>query len=153
MIKSLHIAIQSYILEYNGFPVPGSDSLNTDVSSRSRGPMLSALNGVKTSALNPRAIMFIEFPMGRDRKYGIWQDGTEWVLSDSWGEPYYFVLDTKKDDKIANPEFGADQSDPAYAKRCQNNPPLPELKSQVIIYSSGPDRDPKTWHDNICSWR
>ena len=23
----------------------------------------------------------------------------------------------------------------------------------VLIYSSGPDRDPKTWVDNVCSWR
>jgi hypothetical protein len=54
---------------------------------------------------------------------------------------------------ITNPEFGADQSNPDYAKNYQNYPPSATLPATVIIYSSGPDRDPKTWHDNICSWR
>jgi len=75
-----------------------------------------------------------------DHKNGLWQDGEEWVLSDLWGEPYYIVLDTNEDNMIANPNLGAAKS-------------LSQIPARIIIYSSGKDRDPKTWHDNICSWR
>jgi hypothetical protein len=105
------------------------------------------------AVLNPKTIKFIDLPQAKDHKAGLWQDGPEWVLSDSWGEPYYIIFDTSKDGKITNLEFGADQTDPTYAEKCKLNPPPATIQSSVLIYSSGKDRDPKTWHDNICSWR
>ena len=64
----------------------------------------------------------------------------EIVYQDRWGEPYYIVLDTNKDGVIGNPEVKDEL--------------LSEiLPHRVLIYSSGPDRDPKTWKDNVCSWR
>ena len=115
--------------------------------------MLPALAGEEVGGLNPRKIKFIDFLVAKARKHGLWQDGDEYVLSDLWGEPYYIVLDTNGDNVITNPEFGADQSDPKYAEKCRNSPAPPTLPSRVLIYSSGKDRDPKTWSDNICSWR
>ena len=139
VLNDIRMAVTSYDAEYNRFPIPKPDSSDLDVSFRSRGPMLTALLGIEDTPLNPKRIKFIELPIAQDRKFGLWQDGEEWVLSDRWGEPFYIVFDTNKDGKIANPESGADT--PAM------------LPLGFIIYSSGPDRDPKTWQDNICSWR
>lgn len=152
ILKDIKYAILSYELDYHHFPIPASDRHGPDVSIRSRGFLLTALIG-EEAALNPSGIKFIDFPTAKNRKDGLWMDGAERVLSDLWGEPYYIVLDTNKDGLIANPEFGADQSDSAYAKSCQTNPPPATLPLKVLLYSSGPDRDPKTWKDNVCSWR
>lgn len=152
ILKDIKYALLSYEVDYHHFPIPASDRHGPDVSIRSRGSMLTALMG-EDAALNPRGIKFIDLPAAKDRKEGLWQDGAERVLSDRWGEPYYIVLDTNGDGKIANPEFGADQSDAEYAKRCRTNPPPATLQLKVLIYSAGPDRDPKTWKDNVCSWR
>lgn len=153
MIKDLRVSITAFEIETNRFPILKPDPPGLDVSVRSRGLMLPILSGQEDKALNPKSIKFIDLPPAKDRKYGLWQEGTEWVLSDSWGEPYYLVFDTSKDGQITNPEFGADQTDPTYAAKCKLNPPPATIQSSVLIYSSGPDRDPKTWNDNICSWR
>ncbi|MCB1278837.1 hypothetical protein [Prosthecobacter sp.] len=159
VIKDLHMAIISFQVDWNRYPILTSALSGEDISMRSRGPMLPMLIGDETKPLiplpssSPKDIRYIDLPKAHDHKFGTWQDGGEWVLSDPWGEPYFIVLDTNNDNQVANPEFGADQSHPDYAKRCQANPPPQTLSLEVIIYSAGPDRDPKTWHDNICSWR
>ncbi|MFZ2278641.1 MAG: hypothetical protein WAW39_12615 [Prosthecobacter sp.] len=104
-------------------------------------------------SMNPKDIVYLSLPQAQDRKNGLWHDGSEWVLSDLWGEPYYVVLDTNGDGSLAKPEFGADQSDAEYERRCRMLPPPATLPLKVLIYSSGPDRDPKTWKDNVCSWQ
>ncbi len=152
-MKDLKISIPIYRVDYNRFPILGDIPMDRDLALRSRGPMLPALIGKDASRLNPMQIKFMDLPMAKNRKSGLWQDGEEWVLSNQWGEPFYIILDTNGDGKIANPEYGADQSDPTYAMRCKISPPPPEIPVTVIIYSSGPDRDPKTWNDNVCSWR
>jgi hypothetical protein len=153
ILKDLRIATEAFHAEYHRYPVIPSSSANIDHYLRSRGQMLGELSSFKEAILNFKKIKFIDLPAAREGKYGIWQNGEEWVLSDLWGEPYYIALDTNEDNMIANPEFGADQSDHEYAQRCKNSPPPPTLPTRVLIYSSGPDRDPNTWHDNICSWR
>lgn len=137
-IKHLQIGITAFEMDSAHFPIPKSDWHGPDVSLRTRGPIVPALLG-QDRALNPKDVKFIDFPNAVDHKNGLWQDGAEWVLSDRWGEPYYIVLDTNGDGKIANPEFGAEH-------------PPEALPLKVLIYSSGPDRDPKTWKDNVCSW-
>ena len=140
VVKDLKNALDAYKLDYNRFPLPATSATNLDLSLRSRGPMLTSLLGEETGGFNPKQFKYIALPVARNRKDGLWQDGAEWVLSDRWGEPYYIVLDTNKDGRIANPEGGS-----------ENQPAM--LQAEVLIYSSGPDRDPKTWHDNVCSWR
>ena len=153
VIKDLRIAVDSYEIEYSRLPVPEHYPHRADITIRSQGPILPALLGKEATELNPHPIRFFDGPFDSDRKFGLWKDGNEWVLCDRWSELYYLVLDTNQDKEITNPEFGADQSDPKYTERCKLNPPLPTIQSSALIYSSGPDRDPKTWHDNICSWR
>ena len=152
-MKDLKVSIPDYKVEYNHFPIPEDSPTDRDLALRSRGPMLSALLGKEAGGLNRKKIKLIILPMAKNRQSGLWQDGEEWVLSDQWGEPFHIILDTNGDDMIANPEYGADQSDPSYARQCKVSPPPPEIPAATIIYSSGPDRNPKTWHDNICSWR
>lgn len=153
LLKDLCAAVQTYEVEFNRLPSPEAGPLGQDISSRSRDPFPTMLIGKEDAPKNSLAgIKFIDLPPAGDRKRGLWQDSDEWVLSDPWGETYYIVLDTNRDSKLTNPEFGADQSDRKYAAKCRNIPPPPTLPVSVIVYSSGPDRDPKTWNDNICSW-
>lgn len=153
VLKDLRLAITTYETDYGHYPIPDSDSHGLDVTIRSRGPMLTALMGSAATPLNPRGTKFIDLPRAKDQKFGLWQNKGEWVLSDLWGEPYYIILDTDKNEQVANPEFGASTSDPKWAEINQKYPPPQKLPMTVAIYSSGPDRDPKTWHDNVCSWR
>jgi hypothetical protein len=153
VIKDLRIAVDSYEIEYNRLPIPELYTHRADITIRSQGPILPALLGKEATELNPHPIRFFDGPFDSDSKFGLWKDGNEWALRDRWGELYYLMLDTNEDKVIANPEFGADQSDPKHAEKCRISPPPPTLPTRVLIYSSGPDRDPKTWHDNICSWR
>lgn len=150
--KDLQIAISIYEGEYQKFPIAAANKTD-DIHLRSRGQLVTEIVLLEGAKLNLKQIKFIEPRLAKNRKNGLWQDDADWVISDAWGEPYHIILDTNEDNMITNPEFGADQSDPKYAKKCRLTPPSPTLPSEVLVYSSGPDRDPKTWHDNICSWR
>lgn len=152
-MKDIKISIETFKIEYGVPPISATNALADDYHLRTRGSLIDELCLSDNAKLNFKKIKFIDLPMARGRNDGLWQDGSEWVLSDLWGEPYYIILDTNEDKVIANPEFGADQSNPKYAEKCRNSPPPPTLPAEVIIYSSGADRDPKTWHDNVCSWR
>lgn len=148
----LRMALEQYRADYHRFPVPEPSAPHSDLALRSRGLMLPVLIGKDVEGLNPKEIKFIDFPAAKDRKSGLWKDDAEWVLSDRWGEPFYIILDTNGDGKIANPESAADRSDSEYAK-LETYPPPAELPLGVIVYSAGKDRDPKTWRDNICTWK
>jgi len=145
VIRDIKISIESFKIEYDVYPISVTNA--DDNHLRSRGSLIDELCLSDNAKLNLKRIKFIDPPMARGCNHGLWQDGSE------WGEPYHIILDTNEDKQITNPEFGADQSDPKYAAKCRYIPPPPTLPAEVIIYSSGPDRDPKTWHDNICSWR
>lgn len=153
LIKDVKISLESFAIEYGKFPIASAAERNGDFALSSRGPMLEELCFFNAAKLNFKKIKFIDLPLAKNHKLGLWLDGSECALIDTWGEPYYIILDTDKDNVITNPEFGADLSNPEYAERCRNSPPPTKLPAKVIIYSSGADRDPKTWNDNICSWR
>ena len=153
VIADLRAALLSYETDFHRFPIQENGKSTEDAVTRSRGILLQVLLGENISMLNPREVRYAEFPTAQEPKRGLWQDGTEWVLSDHWGEPYYIILDTNDDLEIANPEFGASTSDPKQAEFDRKYPPPIKLPLTMAIYSSGPDRDPKTWKDNVCSWR
>ncbi len=148
-MRDIKSSFESFKIEYASLPVPSTSKVD-DAHLRTRGQMIVELCSLEDAKLNFKKIKFIDLPMVRNRMRGLWQEDSEWVLSDPWGEPYYIILDTNEDNMTANPEFSADQSDPKYAAKYRQIPTLPVT---VLIYSSGPDRDSKTWHDNICSWR
>jgi hypothetical protein len=138
-MKDLTVATGYFRLEYHRFPVPAPIDETQDLFLRSQGAMLPALLA-QDDKLNPRKIIFVHLPLAKDQKNGLSQETGEWVLVDRWGEMYYLGLDTDGDNRIDNPE-------PEGLK----SPPF--LSASMIVYSSGPDRDPKTWEDNVCSWR
>jgi len=140
-MHDIKVAIGHFRTEYNAFPTP-SKSEDKDVELRSEAVLIAALLG-QDKSLNPREICFVDFPLARDGKFGL-LDGR---LVDRWGEMYYILMDSDLDNRIAHPEHGAD---PVWLKK--HSPP-PHLNNSLAIYSSGPDRDPKTWEDNITSWR
>ncbi|MEQ1751333.1 MAG: hypothetical protein ABL974_18060 [Prosthecobacter sp.] len=138
-------------MEYQRFPIPSGP----DTMMRSEGVLILALQGLNELA-NPRKICFIDLPFTKEGCGGlIDQSGgssdpprpEEWTLLDFWGELYYITLDTNDDGEVPNPEASAD---PVWLA---NHPQPATLKTHSIIFSSGPDRDPETWDDNICSWR
>ncbi|TDU72764.1 hypothetical protein EI77_01229 [Prosthecobacter fusiformis] len=131
-------AIGSYQSEYKKFPLPDPYP-KKDVSLRTEGAWMAALVGTDIT-LNPKGFKFLEMPAAENGKSGVYQDKDEWVVTDLWGEKYYVVLDVDLDRIISNPE------------------PLPndagdEVNYSIMIYSSGADRNPDTWGDNIGNWR
>ena len=153
VIAYLRAALLSYETDFHSFPIQDNGKSTEDTETRSREILLQVLLGKNISMLNPREVRYAEFPTAQEHKRGLWQDGTEWVLSDHWGEPFYIILDTNMDDQVPNPEFGVSNSDPKQTEFNQKYPPPKMLPMTMAIFSSGPDRDPKTWNDNICSWR
>ena len=132
-------SIKSFQTEYNQWPVDDLAKNDESKLMRTRGSVLQTLFA-KNEKNNPNKIVFFEPPIAKDQKRGLYYtDKDEPVLTDAWGEPYYFVIDLNNDDKVPNP-------DP------RPNEPR-ELPTTVIVFSSGPDRDPNTWKDNVTSWR
>jgi len=152
VMMDLKVSIPSYKVDYDRYPILGEIPTNRDLALRSRGPMLQVLNGKNIGGLNPKEIKFTDLPMAKDRTSGLWQDGEEWVLCDQWGEPFYIVLDTNGDGKIANPMLEAFPPGSNGSYGGQTRLPI-ELPASAIVYSSGPDRNPKTWKDNRYSWQ
>lgn len=138
-MKDLTIATGNFRTEYNRFPLPAPIDETKDMFLRSKGAMFAALLG-QDDKLNPRKIKFADLPLAKDQKNGLLEENKEWVLVDRWGEMYYLGLDTNGDNRIDNPEPEGPKA-PAF------------LNTSMMVYSSGPDRDPKTWEDNVCSWR
>lgn len=138
-MKDLTIATGHFRTEYNRFPLPAPIDETKDTFLRSEGTMFAALLG-QDDKLNPRKIKFVDLPLAKDQKNGLSQETGEWVLVDRWGEMYYLGMDTNGDNRIDNPEPEGLKA-PAF------------LNTSMMVYSSGPDRDPKTWEDNVCSWR
>ncbi|MES2737201.1 MAG: hypothetical protein V4672_12830 [Verrucomicrobiota bacterium] len=138
-MKDLTIATGNFRTEYNRFPLPAPIDETKDMFLRSKGAIFAALLG-QDDKQNPRKIKFVDLPLAKDQKNGLSQETGEWVLVDRWGEMYYLGMDTNEDNRIDNPESEGAKSQPF-------------LSASIIVYSSGPDRDPKTWEDNVCSWR
>lgn len=125
-----------------------------DTAIRTRGVWLSrVLNLPKSGEADEKHLMPLGFI-----KEGLVRDRDEWVLVDFWGEPYYMIFDTNKDKKIINPQHEAAKIRPDRVRQ-DNRAPLPPilgvsrtLINPWFIYSSGPDRDPQTWDDNVIAW-
>lgn len=133
-LKDLRLGFQYFDIEYKTFPVPQPPSAG-DASIRSEGVVIQALMH-KEGPFNPRDIKFLNAPIAQEGKGGMVGTGTASQLKDVWGEMYHIVLDTNQDGQVIDPEE-----------------PTKSLAGKVVIYSSGPDRDPKTWADNVRSWK
>ena len=140
VMLSFVMAMKSYNVEYeNKLPVEGFPNRDEHELLRTRGAFLKMLFG-QDDKLNPRMIQFFDPPPYRaNNDCGYRVVNGEPILTDPWGEPYYFMLDFSGNGVISNPD---------------KRPGQPEtILGMIIVFSSGPDRDPSTWKDNIVSWR
>ena len=166
VIKDLRIAITSYQLEYNRYPVnpsllssasSGADvpAIMTDENTGIVSALLSASSsgssgGSSSSTnLNPKDIKFIELPIAKNGKFGLVNAQPPYKLVDLWGTPYYVLLDTNGDKQVMNPDLN--NSDPTISQNATSPPPK-NLPTEVAVYSWGLDMKPTT-KDDVVSWR
>jgi type II secretory pathway pseudopilin PulG len=129
-------AMEAYQTENQKLPIETfSSTAERGIPKRTRGLTLQVLLGTEDK-LNRRHIQFFDPSFPGEMLHNDGQHDP--VLVDPWGEPYYFMIDSKG--KVPNP-------DP------RDNKDHPFIETQVIMFSAGPDRDPTTWDDNILSWK
>lgn len=170
VIKDLRLAITSYQVEYNRWPVNpsllsaasgGADiqALPTDENSG----MVSALTSITTSGggggssgsssgttnLNPKDIKFIDLPIARNGRFGLVNPQPPYKLVDLWGTTYFVLLDTNGDKQVLNPDLK--NSDPKISAN-PISPPPQMLPQEIAIYSWGQDMQQYTG-DDVASWR
>jgi hypothetical protein len=140
-IKGLTIAVNGFDTEY-GRSVPPYGFFGEKLGlSESRDlpferELLDTLMS-RTLTHNPRKVRFYDPAMGKKQKSGYWIDTAgESHLSDPWGSAYLVRADIDGDGLIPDPEISG-----------------ATVGAKYIVYSSGVDGDPSTWHDNIRSWK
>lgn len=171
VLKDLRIAITSYQVEYNRWPVSSSltsgassgqdippvptnensgivGALTTITSSSGSGSSGSSSSGGSTN-LNPRNIKFIDLPIAKNGKFGLANAQPPYKLVDLWGTTYYVLLDTNGDKQVANPDLS--NSDPKISANAISPPPK-MLPLEIAIYSWGQDLKQYTM-DDVVSWR
>lgn len=137
-------SIEHFRREYDRFPVLGNRQ-TLDLELRSDGAFVAALLG-RFETLNPKNQLFYQPSLAKNSMNGLQDlsggtsdDPADLSVLDAFGERYYVLLDLDGNGKLLHPQSrGTDTS--IY------------LKTAIAIYSSGPDRDPTTWADNITSW-
>lgn len=169
VLKDLRLAISSYQVDYNRYPV--NPSLLSAASSGEDIPALptdentgivGALTTLTTAAgggsgggssggvsLNPKNIKFIDLPIAKNGKFGLVNAQPPYRLVDLWGTVYYVLLDTNGDLQVANPDLG--NSDPKISANAISPPPK-MLPLEVGAYSWGQDLKQQT-PDDVVSWR
>lgn len=164
VIKDLRIAISSYQVEYNRYPVnpslltsgdSGEDipafetDANTGIVDALTSTQASASGGGGSVNLNPKDIKFIDLPVAKNGQFGLVGAQPPFKLTDLWGSTYRVLLDTNGDRQVNNPDI--QNSDPSIAQNA-NNPPPQKLPTEIAIYSLGLDKTAST-KDDITSWR
>lgn len=137
-MKSLTIALESYLKEYGHFPLSNPDSLVESASIPAEGEMVTAIIGSE-SPLNPRKIRFYAPPQAKTGKAGLDQSNAATIRTvDSNGTTFFLVMDLDGDGLTPNPDRREGQRK--------------QIRARVLVYSAGPDQDPSTWDDNLVSW-
>jgi prepilin-type N-terminal cleavage/methylation domain-containing protein len=169
VIKDLRIAITSYQVEYNRWPVNASllsaassgmdiPALPTDENSGIVGALTTLTSSSSGSSagsssgsgnLNPKDITFIDLPIARNGRFGLVNAQPPYKLVDLWGTPYYVLLDSNGDKQVANPDLN--NADPKIASNTVSPPPK-MLPVEIAIYSWGQDLQQQT-ADDVVSWR
>jgi prepilin-type N-terminal cleavage/methylation domain-containing protein len=162
VLKDLRVAIGSYQVEYNRYPVDSSKLSGSEgqdapvIETDERSGIISALMSTGGSSgssgssnLNPKDIKFIDLPMARNGMYGLVGAQPPYKLVDLWGQTYRVLLDTNGDKQVTNPDL--QNSDPKIAQNATSPPPQ-KLPTEIAIYSLGPDKVIST-KDDVVSWR
>lgn len=159
-IAGIKTGISNYQLEYNRFPIDpelssgdeDAPAIQTDESNTIVDTLLGDAASTEDSepnVLNPKGIQFCEFKIARNGMDGLANAQPPYRLVDLWGSPYYILMDTNLDRKIANPDLM--NSDPRISQN-QVSPPPTNHPTDVLVYSPGKDKTAQTG-DDIVSWR
>jgi hypothetical protein len=141
----LNFALVHFKAEYNQWPDEPSLAQSESIPVRVCGNLLQALLG--TTRDNPRGIKFTEFRNASPGISGVTDEGETLALHDAWGTCYYLMADISGDSRIPNPEHFPDAIiEPKLKRRSPTS-----LPASSLLFSAGPDRDPRTWADNITS--
>lgn len=123
-VMAITAAVKQYYVEYGKYPTGAATGEDVTFSTDNNRvfDILRAVPG--TEAENPRRIVFLEAKTSQSTppKNGFGSDG---VLYDPWGKPYFIRIDTNNDGQVANP----------YRKN--GGPDL--VRAGVIVWSLGPD--------------
>ena len=132
-------AVLAYEQEYGHIPLPFPSSIAPSVDTALRTDnadfalsLMGTHPGSGKGFANPRGIAFLDPHCTRTGRGG-WDHKTR-QLCDPWGTPFEVILDTNFDRSIQDPQA----------------PRKTHFKS-ILIYSAGPDKNPRTWTDNILS--
>jgi prepilin-type N-terminal cleavage/methylation domain-containing protein len=143
-IKDVQLGVKNYQVEYNRYPL-ASTAGESPIPLSEGEPLLNVLLGQNISKLNPREIVFLEAPMGKNGAGGLIGSEGSFGLTDVWGEPYEVVMDSNYDNRISNPD--TENSDESIASGAS-----PTLITGTIVYSLGEDKEVHT-KDDVVSWR
>lgn len=144
--KDIQVALGHFKVECGKLPVTENEQ---DIL-RSDGVLpLSLL--AEDAFSNPRESKFIDLPPAKNGCYGLTnladrnKPTSTTALVDPWGERYFIILESTGDGLISNPEYQGGANATFWHK------PPSMIRASSLIYSAGPDRDPNTWEDNVCS--
>lgn len=143
-IKDVQLGVKAYQVEYNRYPLANTAG-ETPIALSEGEPLLNVLLGQNVNKLNPRQIVFLESPMGRNGAGGLVGSEGSFGLHDVWGQAYEVVMDSNYDNRIANP-------DSANSDETISGDASPTLITGTIVYSLGEDKQPNT-KDDVVSWR
>lgn len=168
VLKDLRVAISSYQVEYNRYPVNSSllsaassgqdiQAVATDENSGIVSALMSSSSssagaaggGGGTTNLNPKDIKFIDLPIARNGKFGLVNAQPPYKLVDLWGTTYWVLLDTNGDKQVMNPDLN--NADPKISAN-PISPPPKMLPLEIAVYSWGQDLKMST-QDDVVSWR
>lgn len=135
-IQALKVGFEGYKKEYGKWPDAVLHSSTESDNLRTVGDLVTTIIG-ENDVQNPRKIRFLQAPEAKDDKAGLIKSNGAYRIVDTWGEPYYMIFDKNGDGNIPNPHVSSDTK---------------TLNASIILYSSGPDKNPATWQDNIISW-
>jgi len=134
-------AIETYFTEYRKYPVK-TTSGSADEVMVTDNTLMDVLMGSEreVDGLNPRRISFFggKQAKGDPPKGGVVSDGAGGgELFDPWGEHFVVTIDTNRNDRVADPDEGGQETIP----------------NGVIVYSFGPDRkDDRGQKDDVTTW-
>ena len=105
-------AVNAFYTDYGKYPLVTADTTINGTSAPSNGDLFFTLRGVSggvnlNSAVNTRAIVFIQPPVSKDQtnpRSGIKTLNSIWY--DPWGSPYNVMIDGNYDNQLANPYTG-----------------------------------------------
>jgi prepilin-type N-terminal cleavage/methylation domain-containing protein len=170
VIKDLRIAIGSYQVEYNRYPVDpsllsGSDGQDApELQTNEQSGIITALTAITSSSggssggggggsgsvnLNPKDLKFIDLPMAKNGVFGLVNAAPPFKLVDLRGNTYRVLLDTNGDKQVPNPDL---KNSDSKISANPNSPAPQNLPTEIAIYSWGFDKQPFT-KDDIASWR